>query len=414
VPLSGGPGIKVEIAPAVQKELATASGQVAAGVQLGDYSFSWSPSGNAIYFERGFREARNIWKMTVDPETLRATGIDRLTTGPGPDAGHAVSPDGKRLAFTAMSRRIQTWLFPFDARTGQIKGNGQAITSPGRMSAEPVLSRDGAKVAYTVSYGESSRGDGDVRNEVWLKSLVDGSEAPVIADDNYSRWLAQWSPDGKQLVYQRRKLGTNQHQLMVWSSESHEERPLTALDETLGVVYDWSQDGKWLLTGPGGIWLVPVAAAPHAETAAKKIISDPSYRFYQPHISIDGRWIVFEAVPNSPNPESALYVVLASGGPWTRITDGGNWNDKPRWSPDGRTIYFFCQHDGFFNLWGVHFDPAAGKPVGQPFQISKFDSARLMIPRFVPPVGLSLTQAKLVMTMAEESGNIWVLENVDQ
>src|SRR5262249_3371427 len=176
VPLSGGPGVKLELVPAVQRELARASGQVAAGEQLGDYSFSWSPLGNAIYFERGFRGARNIRKLTVDPETQRATGIDRLTTSPGPDAGHAVSADGKRLAFTAMSRRIRTWLFPFDAKTGQRRGNGKAISSPGRMSVDPTLSRDGAKVAYLVPHGESSRGDGDVQNEVWLKSLVDGSE----------------------------------------------------------------------------------------------------------------------------------------------------------------------------------------------------------------------------------------------
>jgi hypothetical protein len=30
----------------------------------------------------------------------------------------------------------------------------------------------------------------------------------------------------------------------------------------------------------------------------------------------------------------------------------------------------------------------------------------------MPPVGLSLTQDKLVLTMAEESGSIWVLDNV--
>ncbi len=54
------------------------------------------------------------------------------------------------------------------------------------------------------------------------------------------------------------------------------------------------------------------------------------------------------------------------------------------------------------------------KPVGQPFQVTKFDSPRLMIPRFIPPVGLSLTQDKLVLTMAQESGNIWVLDNVDR
>jgi hypothetical protein len=61
-----------------------------------------------------------------------------------------------------------------------------------------------------------------------------------------------------------------------------------------------------------------------------------------------------------------------------------------------------------------YFDPDAGKPVGQPFQISKFDRPRLMIPRWIPSVGFSLTQDKFVLTMAEETGNIWVLANVDR
>ena len=108
-----------------------------ASQQFGEYRFCWSPSGDAISFVRGYRGARNIWKLTVDPGTLRVTGIDRLTTGPGPDAALAVSADGKRLAFTAKSQRIQTWLFSFDARTGQIIGNGNAITSPGRTSDRP-------------------------------------------------------------------------------------------------------------------------------------------------------------------------------------------------------------------------------------------------------------------------------------
>ena len=126
--------------------------------------------------------------MKVDPETMRATAIDRLTTGPGPDAAVAVSTDGRRLAFTAKSQRIRTWLFPFDATRGHITGSGEAITSPGRLSVEPNLSRDGTKVAFFVPHGESlGLAYGDVRNEVWVKSLVDGSEVPVISDD-YSRW----------------------------------------------------------------------------------------------------------------------------------------------------------------------------------------------------------------------------------
>ena len=419
VPLAGGPGIKMEITPVVQKELAEVSGEGEVGQQLGDYSFSWSPSGDVVYFERGYRGARNIWKMTIDPKTLRGTGIERLTTGSGPDAGLAVSRDGRRLAFTAKSQRIRPWLFPFDATTGHIKGNGNAITSPGRTSVEASLSRDGTKVAYFVPHGESyGAAYVDVRNEVWLKSLVDGREAPVIADD-YSRWFPRWSPDGMQLTYQRRNRRTNEQQFMVWSSQSHEEEPLTTVNNTLGVAFDWSPDGKWLLAvgpriQPSEIWLVPVASAPHADTVAQKIISDPAYQLYQPHFSPNGRWIVFEAVANSPNPESTLYLVPASGGPWRRITDSKHWDDKPRWSPDGGTIYFVSGRGGFFNLWGIHFDPVAGKTGGQPFQVSKFESPRLMVPRWIPAVGLSLTQDKLVLTMAEEFGSIWVLDNVDR
>jgi Tol biopolymer transport system component/DNA-binding winged helix-turn-helix (wHTH) protein len=416
VPIAGGPPIKLDIPPAVQKELAQASGDLRAGQQWGDYPFSWSPSCDAIYFIRGYRGARNIWKLKVDPETMRATAIERLTTGPGPDEGIALSSDGKQLAFTAMTQRIQAWLFPFDAGTGRIKGNGTAITAPGRTAAEPVLSRDGTKVAYYVFHGE---GFGptqlNVYNEIWVKSLVDGSEAPVIADGN-SRWFQAWSPDGKQLAYCRRNDSKKLWQVMTWSTQSREEQPLADLGG-LPFCWDWSSDGKWLLaqSSLGTISLLPVASAPHAETEARKITSHPSYALYQAHMSPDGRWIVFEAVPaNSPIPESSIFVVSASGGPWTRITDGRHWDDKPRWSPDGKTIYFVSKPGGFFNVWGIHFDPLAGKPVGQPFQVSHFDSPRLMIPRFIPPVGMSLTQDKLVLTISQESGNIWILDNVDR
>ncbi|HEY1894665.1 MAG TPA: hypothetical protein VGG62_00270, partial [Terracidiphilus sp.] len=81
---------------------------------------------------------------------------------------------------------------------------------------------------------------------------------------------------------------------------------------------------------------------------------------------------------------------------------------------DGRTIYFISGPDGLFNVWGIRFDPDTGKPVGSPFQLSKFDRPRQMIPRWIPAVDLSLTQDKLVLTMAEESGSIWVLDSVDR
>jgi len=86
--------------------------------------------------------------MTVDPETLRALAVERLTTGPGLDTELALSPDGKRLAFTEQSWHVRTWLFPFDATRGQLTGAGRVVTSPGMEAWVPSLTRDGEKLAF--------------------------------------------------------------------------------------------------------------------------------------------------------------------------------------------------------------------------------------------------------------------------
>jgi Tol biopolymer transport system component/predicted Ser/Thr protein kinase len=411
VPIAGGVAIKSEIAPAITKEL----GEVAIDGEeyQTDFPLAWAPSGKAIYFGRPYRGARNIWKMTIDPETLRAIAIERLTTGPGPDTEITVSPDGRRLAFTAKSEHIRTWLFPFDATSGRTGGNGKPITSPGMASFNASLSRDGNRVAFL--------GERAGKTELREKSLADGREAPIITDD-YVRSLAQWSPDGTRLAYLRGKDATGEGQFVTWSVESRIEEPLTVLGKRIGGVWDWSWDGKEILVSQEGseahraeAWLLPVAAAPRADAAARKIISDPLYDVYQSHFSPDGRWIVFETARSSPEAvESKLFVIPATGGAWIPITEGKYWDDKPRWSPDGKVIYFISGRGGFFNVWGIRFDSAKGKPVGEPFRVTTFESPSLMVPQQIESVGFSLSQNKFVLTMEDLSGSIWVLDNVGQ
>jgi Tol biopolymer transport system component len=412
LPISGGVAIKSEIAPAITTELGEVASDDTRQEYQREFALAWAPSGKAIYFGRPYRGARNIWKMTIDPETLRATAIERLTTGPGPDTEIAVSPDGRRLAFTSKSEHIRSWLFPFDATSGRTGGNGKPITSPGMTSSSPSLSRDGNKVAF--------QGERAGRTELWEKSLVDGREAPVMTDD-YFRGNPQWSPDGTRLAYWRGKTWTGEGQIMEWSVESRIEEPLTASGGTV-LVWDWSWDGKDLLVSQEGsethrieVWLLPIPAVPHADATARKIISDPLYDVYQSYFSPDGRWIAFGASRSAPRAaESKLFVIPATGGPWVPITEGKYWDDKPRWSPDGKTIYFISGRGGFFNVWGIHFDPAKGKPVGEPFRVTTFESPSLMVPQQIQGVGLSLSQNKFVLTMQDLSGSVWVLDNVGE
>ncbi len=410
VPIEGGTAVESAIPPDVAKQL----GDVASGRQEWwlDSKFSWAPSGKAIYFERTFRGVRNIWKMTVDPNTLEPTAIERMTTGPGLDTDLSISADG-RMAFTVEAQHIRAWLFPFDANRGRVTGAGQAVTSSGVEVTGQSLTRDGKKLAFS--------GNRAGKWDLWEKSLADSREAPFVADD-YSRAGPQWSRDGTRLAYVRfdPKSGS---QLMVWSSQSRNEEPVTTSSHTYREVWDWSPDGEWLLISQGNsdtrmaeMWLLPVANRPHSEAASRRVTSNSAYNLFQAKFSPNGQWIVFEAVEQPPNPNtgSTLYVMPASGGPWTLISEGDHWDDKPRWSPDGNTIYFVSNRRGFFNVWGIRFDATQGKPVGEPFRVTTFEDPAQMLPRQITKVELSLTQDQLLLTLEDLSGSIWVLDNVDR
>ena len=78
---------------------------------------------------------------------------------------------------------------------------------------------------------------------------------------------------------------------------------------------------------------------------------------------------------------STIYTVPTSGGEWTPITDTRFWDDKPRWAPDGRTIYFISRRAGFINIWGRRFDSQVGAPVSDPFQVTDFGTpSRMVLP----------------------------------
>ena len=410
VPVFGNEGVRSEVDPQVLKRIS----EVAMGGIVdwaGDRKFSWAPSGNAIYFERTFRRARNLWKMTVDPGTLKGVAIERLTTGTGQDSEFALSRDGKRLAFTAESQHVGAWLFPFDAVRGRVTGTGQQVTPAGMEAWGHSLTRDGKKLAFSAKRAG--------RYELWQKSLVDGREAPIMADDRSSRGFPHWSPDGERIAYFRGTTAMGgEHQIVVWNGSN--EEPLTEPSALMNGVNDWSPDGKELLisreatnTHQIEIWLLSATPVSGEKPASRKIISDPAFELYQSHISPDGQWIVYEAVRDLQTKlESKLFIMRASGGPRIQITDGKYWDDKPLWSLDGKTIYFLSGRKGFNNVWGLRFDPAQGKLVGDVFQVTAFENPALMIPEQIAAVHFSLAQDKLVVTMSQTSGSIWVLDHV--
>jgi Tol biopolymer transport system component len=414
VPLSKGSPIQSSVDPNVEAQIADAA------VAFDD--FVWLPSGKGLVFEGDAQGVRNLWKIKTDSQTLRWTdGPERLTMSAGMDCDVAVSSDGRKLAFNVRSQRSRLWSLPFDSVNGRITGNGEPITIAGTDALQPGLSQNGKKLVFRKQRAN--------KEDLWVKSLEDGSETLLVSADDFRRVTPIWSHDGTRLVYLRslpETKGQSEFDPLIDRSVTllpvggGDEQVVTSLIPARQSLTDWTPDGKWILASsdwqtPGqvALCLIPLDAAPHAETQMRVIASDPEYHLWQGRFSPDGRWISFNAYKSRDSVSSTIYVVPISGGPWIRITEGQYWDDKPRWSPDGKTIYFVSNRSGFFNVWKVRFDPSNGKTLDQPVRVTAFENpSHMIMPHFVT-MEMALTSDRFILPMTERTGNIWIMENVD-
>jgi Tol biopolymer transport system component len=381
--------------------------------------FVWSPAGDALFFEGTSEDVKNVWRVTVDPKTLRWNGgPDRLTTGAELNDNISLSSDGTRIAFSLRSEKTRLWSMPFDAIAGRISGPGAPLTDEGA-DAPYDVSADGTRLVYrAVRQG---------KQELWMRSLPAGGDRLLLTSSSIS--APRWSPDGAHIVYRRDQAVDRpglpvERAVAVMTATGVEERLLTkprpmSRAEQMAP-FDWSADGKEILSAcpsgqPAGmgICLFSLSGESRGQPASIRMItSRPGYALYEAQFSPDGQWVCFNAV-TAPG-TSTIYAVRTSGGEWTAITSGRFWEDKPRWSPDGRTIYFTSTRAGFVNVWGRRFDPVGGVPIADPFSVTNFQTpSRMLLPQ-IRQLHIALVHKHLILPLKDVSSSIWVLDNVSQ
>jgi serine/threonine protein kinase len=311
VPVAGGSLVKSEISPDVDKQ------RHELGVDL--FDFRWSPSGRTLYFEGVSQGVRNLWKVEVEPQTLRwIAGPERLTTGAGLDTDVALSSDGKRLAFVTRTERTRAWSQPFNAASGQLTGTAQPITSAEANAVACDLTRDGKKLVFTAERAG--------KYELRVKSFEDGSETVLLVSDKFPLFSPVWSRDGSRIVYGRdrppspERAGFSQaaaHSIAMISAKGGEEQLLTELHPLQGWPWEWTADQKSIVassrrqsTDHWGLYLFPVAAAPNAENQARLLTERPGYHAFSGRFSPDERWMALLGASATDEEDRQIYVAM--------------------------------------------------------------------------------------------------------
>jgi Tol biopolymer transport system component/DNA-binding winged helix-turn-helix (wHTH) protein len=307
-------------------------------------ALSWSPDGKSFVLvdHIGGQASSSIY--LIDVETLRAQSLTTPPPGWEGDINPVFSPDGKKIAFL---RETESWHADL-YWTSAVGGAVHQITQDGKMIDGIAWSSDNRSIVFS-----SNRAG---QPALWKVPLEGGApqRVPVGTEDATQPAI---SPNGSDLAFVQGSAISGIQRIFVSTGDPRETKESqivssTAEDSGPSISPDGSQFAfqSWR-SGSRQIWASSIDGRTLRQlTQLEGNISgagSPSWSPNEDRILFDAR--IYG--------HAHIFAISATGGNATQITFGDVNDIVPRWSADGRSIYFRSNRGGRWQLWKL---PALG------------------------------------------------------
>ena len=220
-------------------------------------------------------------------------------------------------------------------------------------AADPRISPDGSRVAFTRVWVDAEADE--YRTQIWI--VAPGAEARPLTS---GRWDSQprWSPDGRWIAFVRKSESGKPGQIHLLPLEGGEAAPLTSLE---GGASDpaWSPDGMRIAFSSSHNPALDLPDKKKPKNEPGRVVVKPVFRENDIGFTDDLH-------------RDHVWVVERGGGTARQLTAGTNAESGPRWSRDGRWIFFVSDRraEPWFGpeeskIWAVSPDLAAPTDGGE-------------------------------------------------
>jgi Tol biopolymer transport system component len=267
----------------------------------------------------GDKAARtSIWALTFDRNNQRVTARHKVMSNGTEDVEPALSPDGKRIAFST-DRDGNREIYAMNA-DGSDPVN---LTRNPAQDMEPAWSPDGKFIAFV------STRDGNF--EIYVMD-ANGRHQTPLTHDVAKELSPTWSPDGTRIAFSK-ETGPRETQLFVMNADGSGPTQITSQRSNFSPA--WSPDGEWIACvsnrdGDRNIYLI----RPDGKGEPAKLTSKASAD-YGPAWAPDSKWLAF--VSDRSGTKDIWLMDAVAQKVWD-VTQGSDVEFGPVWQGD--TIYY--------------------------------------------------------------------------